>query len=165
MPLIEGNQLLQRFHKRLAEANRVDIAVAWVKCCDALDALVGEGTAIRIAVGISGNVTDPCALECLNNSPSVDLRIARSPNGIFHPKYFCFHGPDRTICWVGSANLTKRGFGRNDELVHEFDDSAEEGRRWFKSFWRTLHEDPGPDLDEYNKKYQKPNPAPPLCTR
>ena len=92
MSLIEGNQLLQRFRKRLAEAKQVDIAVAWVKCCDALDALVGEGTAIRIAVGISGNVTDPCALECLNNSQSVDLRIARSPHGIFHPKYFCFHG-------------------------------------------------------------------------
>ena len=161
MPLIEGNQLLQRFRKRLAEAKQVDIAVAWVKCCAALDALVGGGTDIRIAVGISGNVTDPCALECLNNSPSVDLRIARSPHGIFHPKYFCFHGPDRTICWVGSANLTKRGFGRNDELVHEFDDSAGEGRCWFKSFWNTLHKDPGPDLDEYNKRFQKPKPAPP----
>ena len=161
MPLIEGNQLLQRFHKRLAEATQVDIAVAWVKCCDALDALVGEGTVIRIAVGISGNVTDPCALECLNNSQSVDLRITRSRHGIFHPKYFCFHGRDRTICWVGSANLTKGGFGRNDELVHEFEDSAGEGRSWFESFWNTLHADPGPDLDEYNNRYQRrPQPAP-----
>ena len=161
MPLIEGKQLLQRFHKRLSEATQVDIAVAWVRCCDALDALVGAGKSIRIAVGISGNVTDPCALECLNNSQSVDLRIARSPHGIFHPKYFCFHGRDRTICWVGSANLTKRGFGRNDELVHEFDDSAGEGRRWFKPFWRKLHADPGPDLDEYNKRYlQRTQPSP-----
>ncbi len=159
MPLIEGNQLLQRFHKRLAEAKHVDIAVAWVKCCNALEALVGEGTPIRIAVGVDGNVTDPCALDCLNESQSVDLRIARSPHGIFHPKYFCFHGPDRTICWVGSANLTSRGFDCNDELVHEFDDSAGEGRRWFKSLWSTLPADPGPDIDEYKKRYQQPKPA------
>ena len=60
VPLIEGNQLLQRFRKRLAEAKQVDIAVAWVKCCGALDALVGEGTAIRIAVGVSGASSGNC---------------------------------------------------------------------------------------------------------
>ena len=162
MPLIEGNQLLQRFHKRLSEATQVDIAVAWTRQCDALKALyrsVGEGKAVRIVVGVSGNVTDPKVLRCLQESAkqkkSVKLRIARSPrSGIFHPKYYCFHGPTRTICWVGSANLTKRGFGHNEELVHEFEDSTAESRKWFESLWKKLKKDPGPDIDAYAKRYQ-----------
>ena len=168
MPLIEGDHLLQRFSERLANAIQVDIAVAWANPCDALDALyegVGEGTAIRIAIGVSGNVTFPATLERLQDLQDADLRIAPSPQyGIFHPKYFCFHGPDRTICWVGSANLTRRGFGFNNELVHEFDDSAGEGQRWFESLWNTLIPDPGPQIDDYKKRWKPrrfvPQPPP-----
>ena len=162
MSLIETSQLLQRFSERLAQAVQVDIAVAWAKPCDALEALaesVNEGTTIRIAVGVSGNVTDPTTLERLHKF--VDLRIAPSPQyRIFHPKFFCFHGPDRTICWVGSTNLTRGGFGGNAELVHEFDDSAGEGRHWFESLWNTLDSDPGPAIAEYNDRYQPQKPVP-----
>ena len=162
MSLIKGNQLLPRFSERLDEAKQVDIAVAWARQCDALKALcrsVGEGKAVRIVVGVSGNVTDPKVLRCLQESAkqkkSVKLRIARSPrSGIFHPKYYCFRGPRRTICWVGSVNLTKRGFGRNDELVHEFEDSTAESRQWFDSLWKKLKKDPGPDIDAYAKRCQ-----------
>ena len=167
MSLIEGNQLLQRFSERLANAIQVDIAVAWANSCDALEALhkrVGEGTKMRIAVGVSGNVTGPTTLRRLQKQKSVDLRIASSPQyGIFHPKYFCFHDPGRTICWVGSSNLTRRGFGVNNELVHEFDDSAGEGRHWFDSLWDTLDPNPGPAIDDYEKRW-KPRkfvPGPP----
>ena len=167
MSLIEGDQLLQRFSDRLVEATQVDIAVAWATSCGALEALhkrVSEGTAMRIAVGVSGNVTVPTTLRRLQKSQSADLRIAPSPQyGIFHPKYFCFHGPDRTICWVGSANLTRRGFGGNNELVHEFDDSAGEGRHWFESLWNTLDTEPGPAIDDYEKRWKprKCDPRPP----
>ena len=62
MPLIERKHLLQRFSKCLAEATQVDIAVAWATPCDALEALA-EGadnrTTIRIAVGVSENITVP----------------------------------------------------------------------------------------------------------
>ena len=165
MPLIERNQLLQRFDERLAQAAQVDIAVAWAKPCDALEALAesaNEEITIRIAVGVSGNVTDPTTLERLQNF--ADLRIAPSPQyRIFHPKFFCFHGPDRTICWVGSTNLTRGGFGGNAELVHEFDDGAGEGRRWFESLWNTLDPDPSPAIAEYKDRYQpqKSVPRPP----
>ena len=159
MPFIEREHLLQRFSQRLAEAKQVDIAVAWATPCDALEELAdsaGNGTSIRIAVGISENVTVPSTLRRLQNF--ADLRIASStkPHGIFHPKYYCFRGPDRTICWIGSANLTQRGFVENDELVHEFDDSAKEGRRWFKTLWRGLKPDPGPAIDEYEARWQPP---------
>ena len=165
MSLIETSQLLQRFSERLAQAARVDIAVAWAKSCDALEALaesVDEGTTIRIAVGVSGNVTDPTTLARLQNF--ADLRIAPSPPyRIFHPKFFCFHGPDKTICWVGSTNLTRGGFGGNAELVHEFDDCVGEGRHWFESLWNTLDPDPGPAIADYKDRYQpqKRVPRPP----
>ena len=157
MPLIEGNHLLQRFNERLAEAIQVDIAVAWARPCGALEALhkrLGERTAMRIAVGISGNVTCPKELRRLQKQKCADLRIPSPLRGIFHPKYFCFHGSDRTLCWVGSANLTQGGFDRNDELVYEFVDSAEEGRDWFESLWNTLDRDPNPEIDAYQKRYQ-----------
>ncbi len=168
MPLIERKHLLQRFSKCLAEATQVDIAVAWATPCDALEALA-EGadnrTTIRIAVGVSENITVPTTLRRLQCF--ADLRIApSSPQptslqpGIFHPKYFSFHGPDGTICWIGSANLTRRGFGENYELVHEFDDSTGEGRRWFESLWKKLDPDPGPAIDKYEKGYRPPKRDP-----
>ena len=108
MPLIERDYLLQTFRERLDEAKHVDIAVAWACPCDALEALVesaANGVTIRIAVGVSGNVTNPTTLRRLMNFG--DLRIAPStlPHRIFHPKYFSFRGPDRIFFWIGSANL------------------------------------------------------------
>ena len=167
MPLIEGNDLRHRFSELLAEARKVDIAVAWANSCYALEALhkrLGEGTAMRIAVGISGNVTCPKELRRLQKlakqKPKLaDLRIAPLPKrGIFHPKYFCFHGPTRTIYWVGSANLTKSGFDHNDELVHEFEDSTAESRKWFESLWNKLDPDPGRAIDDYEKRWEPPTP-------
>ena len=165
MPLIERNHLLQRFGKCLAEATQVDIAVAWARPCDALEALAErakQGTAIRIriAVGVSGSITIPTTLRRLQCF--ADLRIAPSSlqPGIFHPKYFRFRGPDRTICWIGSANLTRRGFGENYELVHEFDDNAGESQYWFESLWNTLDPDPDTAICEYEAEYQPPQRDP-----
>ena len=163
MPLIERNHLLQRFRERLAEAERVDIAVAWARPCDALEALAeaaSKGATIRIAVGVSGNTTDPTTLRRLRGF--ADLRIAPSSlqPRIFHPKYFRFRVPGRTICWIGSANLTRPGFGENCELVYEFDDCAREGRQWFKSIWKKLDPDPGPAIDKYEEGYRPPKRDP-----
>lgn len=165
MPLIESNHLLQTFRKRLDEATQVDIAVAWATSCDALEALVdsaGRGTNIRIAVGISGNITNPTTLQRLHQQSSTSLRVVplSLQPGIFHPKYFRFHSPNRTICWIGSANLTRGGFGENYELVHEFEDSSGEGQRWFESLWNTLDPDPRPEIDKYEQNYQPPKRDP-----
>ena len=165
MPLIESNHLLRMFRKRLDEATQVDIAVAWATSCDALEALVesaGRGTNIRIAVGISGNTTNPSTLRRLHQQSSTRLRVVplSLQPGIFHPKFFRFHGPNGTICWIGSANLTRRGFGENYELVHEFYDSSGEGQRWFESLWNTLHPDPSSEIDRYEQNYQPPKRDP-----
>ena len=163
MRLIDRKNLLKEFSQRLTEAKQVDIAVAWACPCDALEVLAdsaGNGISIRIAVGISGNITNPTTLRRLQGF--ANLRIAESamPHGLFHPKYYCFRGPDRTVCWIGSANLTRGGFGENDELIHEFDDSAKEGRRWFKTLWGRLEPDPGPAIDEYEDGWQPPQRGP-----
>ena len=163
MPFIEREHLLQRFSQRLAEAKQVDIAVAWACPCDALEVLAdsaGNGTTIRIAVGISGNITNPTTLRRLQGFANLRIASSTMPHGIFHPKYYCFRDPDRTICWIGSANLTRGGFGENDELVHEFDDSTKEGQRWFKALWRGLDPDPGRAIDEYEAGYQPPQRGP-----
>ena len=143
MPLIDGHLLLQRFTELAKQAKQIDIAVAWARSCDAVEALATSDTDIRIVVGISGNVTHPSTLRRL--AEFSELRIAPDePPRIFHPKYYCFYG-EKTICWVGSANLTNGGFGGNAELVHEFDVNSDEYRNWFEYLWETLEPDPMPD--------------------
>lgn len=163
MHLIERNNLLQRLKERLDEASSVDIAVAWVRSGNALEALhekINKGTKMRIAVGISRNITCPQELRRLQNMPCVELRIPSPLKGIFHPKFFCFHNSKRTLCWVGSANLTQGGFDRNEELVYEFVDSYGEGRDWFDSLWNTLENDVQLQIDAYQHRYESHHSTP-----
>ena len=169
MPLIDGHLLLQRFTELAKQAKQIDIAVAWARSCDAVEALAASDTDIRIGVGISGNVTDPSTLRRL--AEFSELRIAPDePPRIFHPKYYCFYG-ERTTCWVGSANLTNGGFGGNAELVHEFDGNSDEYRNWFEYLWETLEPDPMPAISEYESKYKptkakhSPQPKVPVAKR
>ena len=158
MPLIKGNLLLQRFDKLANQAKRIDIAVAWARSCDAIEALATSDADIRIVVGISQNVTDPSTLRRL--AEFAELRIApNESSGIFHPKFYCFYD-ERTVCWVGSANLTAGGFGRNVELVHEFNVKKDEYLDWFECLWETLEPDPMPAILEYEANYTPPKRSP-----
>ena len=171
MPLIEGRLLLRRFREHLSQATHVDIAVAWAGPCKAVDALKesSRNTRIRIVVGVSGCITIPSTLQ--NLKEFADLRIARlSTSGRFHPKYYCFRGPERAACWVGSANLTRSGFGVNTELVHEFDVNCEEDRKWFEQIWADLDPNPWPAIEEYKDRYESklcdnPPRRPPRSTK
>ena len=161
MPLIDGSLLLQRFREHLMQATHVDIAVAWAKPCDAVEELKmsARNTKIRIAVGLSYNYTNPTTLHRLKEF--ADLRIGPSPSyGIFHPKYYCFHTPERTICWVGSTNLTNGGFRSNAELVHEFEVKSDEDLEWFKLLWENLEPDPTKAIINYERNYTPPSRPP-----
>ena len=162
MPLIYGSLLLQRLREHLMQATHVDIAVAWAKPCDAVDELeisAKNNTKIRIAVGLSYNSTNPTTLDRLKEF--ADLRIGTSPsNGIFHPKYYCFRTPERTICWVGSANLTNGGFRSNAELVHEFEVKNKKDLKWFEFFWKNLEPDPTEAITNYKENYTPPSRPP-----
>lgn len=162
MPLVDGSHLLQRLRKHLKKANHVDIAVAWAKPCDAIDELeisAKNNTKIRIAVGLSYNSTNPTTLDRLKEF--ADLRIGTSPsNGIFHPKYYCFRTPKKTICWVGSANLTNGGFRSNAELIHEFEVKNKEDLKWFELLWKNLEPDPMEEITNYKENYTPPSRPP-----
>ena len=161
MPLIYGSLLLQRLREHLMQATHVDIAVAWAKPCDAVDELEisAKNTKIRIAVGLSYNSTNPTTLDRLKEF--ADLRIGTSPsNGIFHPKYYCFRTTERTICWVGSANLTNGGFRSNAELVHEFEVKNKEDLKWFELLWKNLEPDPTEAITNYKENYTPPSRPP-----
>ena len=157
MPLIGRDLLLQRFEELAAQAKRIDVAVAWARPCDAIEALAraAEGADIRAIVGISGNVTNPTTLRRLNEFAALRVVPDGKASRIFHPKYYCFHG-ERTICWIGSANLTRGGFGGNNELVHEFELKRKDDRKWFESLWVGLEPDPQPAIGEYEKNYKPP---------
>ena len=106
------------------------------------------------------NFTDPSTLKRLAGFKNGKLRIVPDvPPRIFHPKYYCFNG-ERTICWVGSANLTGGGFGGNVELVHEFELKRKGDRKWFKCLWADLEADPWPAILEYEERYTPPKPTP-----
>ena len=163
MRLLRTSELSSRFEKRLEWASEVDIAVAWVTSCDAVAALIESAadTKVRIAVGLSGNATDPSALESLADTESVALRIAKPPrNGIFHWKYYCFRRIGEATCWVGSANLTRAGFHCNEEVVHEFHAGEAKTRQWFEDLWRTLDRDPTEAIAEYGERYKPPGRSP-----
>src|SRR5437764_808986 len=119
MTLLSRRHLLNEFERLLQDAERIDMAVAWICFSQAFTMLTREvrrrKLALRIVVGLSGNITDPEALRALLEFPDLTgLRAGpQPPGGIFHPKFYLFHLPQRKICWVGSANFTGQGFGVN----------------------------------------------------
>lgn len=163
MPLRRGNQLPRRFEQLASRAERIDVAVAWARPCEAIEALAQSAADIRIVIGISKSFTDPSTLKRLIGLKNVRLRIVPDDGEswrIFHPKYYCFHGKT-TLCWIGSANLTAGGFGGNDELVHEFELESEEDRRWFNDLWgRFVDQDPRPIIQKYEQRYKPPSRIP-----
>ena len=158
MPLLRGNLLLERLVELAGQAEQIDIAVAWARPCDAVEALVASGADKRIVVGLSNHFTDPITLRRLHESAALRV-VPDTPPGIFHPKYYRFRG-EGTICWIGSANLTGGGFGGNDELVHEFDEDTGEDGSWFEMLWNQLDPNPEPVIADYEARYKPPMPPP-----
>ena len=149
-----------RFKELAYQSTKIDIAVAWVGPCEAVEILKSCKAKIRIAVGILGNNTYPDTLEKLAALKTTELRIyPNEPPEIFHPKYYCFYGP-KTVCWVGSPNLTFGGFSRNVELISESEISKDTD--WFESVWNDLDKNPSRLIREYRKRWQKPKFPPSL---
>ena len=97
--LLTESQLQSRLEKNLEFANKIDIATAWATPGSALAALenaVGKSEIrLRAIVGISGNATDPDALERLKKIGQ--LRLADGNGRIFHPKVYIFRGPRKSL--------------------------------------------------------------------
>jgi HKD family nuclease len=157
--LLTRDTLLERLRHHLQRSRQVDIAVAWACDCDALSGLLqfaNSGTPLRAIIGISGNATHPNALRALNGCGQ--LRIATNAEGLFHPKFYLFHQHNGRIAWIGSANLTRRGFQQNEELVFEFADEDGGASEWLNRFWDSPPEDCDNTLDTYEKTGDLPHP-------
>jgi hypothetical protein len=75
------------------------------------------------------------------------------PEWTFHPKAYLFTTATETLCWIGSANLTDAGFGKNVEVVHE---SADDGsvRTWIDNEWQRLEYPTSEWLDRYEEGWK-----------
>jgi HKD family nuclease len=159
--LLTRETLLERLRHHLQESSQVDIAVAWACDCDALSGLIqfaNSGTPLRAIIGISGNATHPNALRGLKGCGQ--LRIATNAEGLFHPKFYLFHQHIGRIAWIGSANLTRRGFQQNEELVFEFADEDGRASEWFNRLSDSLPKDCSNTLATYEKNWHPPPPPP-----
>lgn len=155
-----GRELLDQFTKLLRKCHAADIAVAWATPCPAVDALrsfCDDGGELRIVVGVDSHVTHPLTLWDLHEF--AHLRIADSPGvgGIFHPKFYCFRGASRNRLWIGSANLTRRGFGANTELMLE-GALQKDADKWFDRLWCSLEANPVKRIEAYEHDW-KQSPA------
>ncbi len=171
--LLELSSLTARWTELLSIASRVDIAVAWITNDDRTDDLVSfaaaHGRQVRVIVGVGDYLTSPSCLRRLHGTGLVKIGIGEQ-GCTFHPKLYLFTLPDGLVCWVGSANLTMSGFGRNTELVHEYLDDGTTAA-WFARAWGCYEYPTLEWLDEYEERarsvpkttavVQMPAPTPP----
>jgi len=139
--LLSGSELLDRFSELLPKRSGIDVAVAWATDWDGLDILLDVGKRCdkcnaRIVVGVHSFITSPSALKKMGELS--DLRIFGGPSGaLFHQKVFIFKLPGVSLCWVGSANLTRPAFTQNIEAVVEFEDTEGKVEGHFQRLWNT----------------------------
>ena len=155
--------LLPEFRRRLESAQEINIATAWATSGSALVALEDAvrkwkkpKSQLRAIVGISGNATDPEALERLNEIGW--LRLAGGSSSMFHPKVYIFQERKKSVAWIGSANFTRAGFGSNEETVFETGD-VELIVDWFNKRWDQCEKLKPTDIDDYRKRREEKPPS------
>ena len=157
--LLSTSELLTSLTDHLSDSNRIDIATAWATEGSALTEILKAANRIdrpcelRAIVGINGFITTPQALRDLNQAG--DLRIVHGPK-LFHPKLYLFHKRRCTsVGWVGSANLTGKGFGHNEEVVLETT-LSNEMVHWFERRWAECGPLDRRTLNGYCDSYEAP---------
>lgn len=157
--LLNASTLRGRFQELLASATAIDVAVAWMSSesiADELARFAGSPShSARVLIGVYDYVTSPVALRRLSKA-SGTLKVAVPPNGQkFHPKVYLFTTGKGRICWIGSANMTDKGFDSNVELVHEFIDDDAIVLGWFEAQWKS-HQHPDESwIAEYEGRYRQ----------
>lgn len=149
--------LPREFEKKLASAKSVDIASAWATFGPALDLLCAarkeRRVKIRAMIGTFGNATDPDALLKLREIG--ELCVVAGGKALFHPKVYIFRNDRESSVWIGSANCTRAGFGRNEEVVYETD-NYREAAAWFEKRWKELGgRSPASAIDKYRQRRRR----------
>lgn len=154
--LITNENILQHFKKHLAWAKKIDLATAWATSNEGLRALQRQtpNIEVRAVVGLWGHLTDPFALKMLAGIG--ELRAAEAHRR-FHPKVFVFRRAGRSVAWIGSANFTSGGFGRNEEALFETEDT-DTVRDWFEVLWTQCAPLDETAIEEYARRRRANNP-------
>lgn len=157
MRFLERAELLEALRMRLEMADGLEIAVAWATPSPALEMILQFAKRAkkkpRVVVGISGAGTHPLALRKL--AKACELKVCIGSQGVFHPKYYRFIYKNEAVFWCGSANLSIRGFGMNDEVVVEATDNGG-GGEWFKRLWDGLPDDTSGLMANYIENWAPP---------
>lgn len=121
MRLVKHGPALERLITKLVSSHdQIDFAVAWASSgTTAFAEIAKRRKKVRNAViGTHFYQTHPDVLEefvgCKN------IRFVMQPQGVFHPKIFCFRSNARWDILIGSANLTKGAFTKNSEVMLHF---------------------------------------------
>ena len=158
--VIQSGNVLREFRKRLASAQEVRIASAWLSDSGALDALLEHRCQVRAIIGVHGNTTSPETLSLFGRRMEwQNVRIADRHGPLFHPKLFIFrYAKKRDVAWIGSANFTGHGMEVNKELVIQTDDPrlVAELQTWFDAEWENTPDDSEDRLGAYNAKWKRP---------
>lgn len=142
--LNQRSALEERFAEAASGADRTDIAVAYAKSTGVMRLLGTEGPRKgRIIVGLGFGLTDPPAIEQLDNA-GYEVRVAADSDALqasaFHPKLYLVSRRDELIAISGSANLTGAGWRTNVEQFEELhipdpSDAADDQRGRFEQIW------------------------------
>jgi hypothetical protein len=163
MQLISDPKILERNLVRCVERHRqIWFATAWASADTEFyrRLLVNAAKVKKGIIGIHFFQTDPDVLSDFVDSRRI--RFMLQPSGVFHPKTLVFKSKGEWEVFLGSANLTKGGLGRNAELCirmssEDEDDASvcaktvEEIERWFDGA-ETINE-------EQARQYRAARPA------
>ena len=155
MAVGQGYDLMKLLECRLCESCGVDIAVARAAPCPAVDEL-GEfcagGGLLRVVVGIDGNATDPAALRQLAGFGQLRVGAGAVAASVLQLRCYWFHRGAGSTVWVGSADLTRGGFGGDGGLMLE-NEGGEVSAAWFESLWSSLAPDPAERIAAYERDW------------
>ena len=147
--------LKERFKANLARSRQICVATAWATEGPALDLLSEaalRGIRVKAIVGTFDNATHPDALERLREIGK--LRLVTDALEMFHPKVYIFRCGAQSCAWIGSANFTRSGFARNEEVVFETT-RIDDALAWFKGRWKKCGVLEPSAIDDYRKRRRK----------
>lgn len=120
-----GDMLQSALKGEIGSFERFDAAVAFVKrsgiqhVADSIRGFTGQGSSIRIVVGIDqhGTSVEGLAdlLEAVGDHGEVWICHDSDLYVTFHPKLYLFKGTTEALLIIGSGNLTEGGLYSNDE--------------------------------------------------
>jgi len=163
LKILETDELQYRLEVLLADSESVEIAVAYIGQGPPLTALLDYANrtpkSLRVIAGVNGFVTDAKALSEIRAAAQLHI-FGDTSDPKFHPKMFLFYMGSRTICWIGSANLTRSAFGLNTELICEVTDLGE-AAEIFERWWSQESTEPSETwIKQYSDLSKTLNPSP-----